>query len=164
MAHAELVLAAGWVGGATTLAMEGIGGVTAMAAGMAERAGVGWEGGAADVRREGRGWEASWEGGGPTCWGCCSVPWLGIVSIAAATDGTRLMWISGLVFTLPKSLEIKCLQSWAVIKDQEILQKSIRSMWILHTLQDEVNLMHFWCVHRFWGLWSHWADLGSGSS
>ncbi len=106
MAHAELVLAAGWVGGATTLAMEGIGGVTTMAAGMAESAGVCWEGGAAVVRREGRGWEPSWEGGGPTCWCCCSVPWLGIVSIGAATDGARLVWISGLGFTLPKSLRL----------------------------------------------------------
>lgn len=98
--RAAVLVAAGWVGEATELAMEaGTGGVTAMAAGRAERTAVGWEGGvgAGGARRVGMACEWCWAGVDS---GCCSPPWLGRASTVAMTGDAIATWKSDLGFTL----------------------------------------------------------------
>ncbi len=98
--RAAVLVAAGWVGEATVLAMEaGTGGVTAMAAGRAERTAVGWEGGtgAGGARRVGIACVWYWVGVDSIC---CSPPWLGRASTVAMTGCAIATWTSDLSFTL----------------------------------------------------------------
>lgn len=99
-AEAAVLLAAGWVGEATVLAIEaGTGGVTAMAAGRAERMLEGWEGGTGPgvASMVGMAWARCW-----ACEACCSPPWEGSASTVAMTGGATAMWTSALGFTLRK--------------------------------------------------------------
>lgn len=99
-AQAAVLLAAGWVGEATALAIEaGTGGVTAMAAGKADRTVEGWEGGTGPGVASivgmacARCWVLE-----DTAWG--SPPWEGSASTVAMTGGATAMCTSDLGFTL----------------------------------------------------------------
>lgn len=104
-AQAAVLLAAGCVGDATVLAMEaGAGGVTAMAAGSADRTEEGWEGGTGPgaASMVGMPWAR--------CWGvedttCCSPPPGGNASTVAMAGGATAMWTSALGFTLREEEE-----------------------------------------------------------
>lgn len=103
-AQAAVLLAAGWVGEATVLAIEaGTGGVTAMAAGRADRTAEGWDGGTGPgvASNVGMAWARCCAFDDSSC---CSPPpaWEGSASTVAITGGATAMCTSALGFTLSR--------------------------------------------------------------